>query len=124
MASSDPVFYKGARLHHHPSRIALEKNNRKDQSNESQYNPFAGPFDITLLRLDRDVEFIPEKIAPICLFGLDYSGFKYGYVAGFGSLSFAHNCWTSKDGPNAFSECKEVMRSMRHDRSIWNFSKF
>ena len=45
---------------------------------------------------------------PICLFGLDATNFNYGYVAGFGSQSFADKCWTSKEGPHPFEECKEV----------------
>ena len=46
------------------------------------------------------------QIMPICLFEAKYDDFKYGYVAGFGSDNFATNCWTNKDGPNPFEQCK------------------
>ena len=45
---------------------------------------------------------------PVCLFTASYNKFDYGYVAGFGSQSFAKKCWTSKDGPHPFEECKDV----------------
>jgi len=51
------------------------------------------------------------KIAPICLFGVDFANFEYGYVAGFGSNNFATNCWTGKDGPNPFEQCQPEFES-------------
>lgn len=53
--------YKGIALHHHPERIKLEREHRK-QNFEYGYSPFAGPYDVSLVKLDRNVKFIPDKV--------------------------------------------------------------
>ncbi len=43
---------------------------------------------------------------PICLYGIDFRKYSFGYVAGFGSANFDDKCWTTKEGPNAYTQCK------------------
>ena len=112
------IQYRGVALHHHPERIKLEKQHREEQRGNQQYNPFAGPFDITIVRTNKKIKFIPDKVMPICLFQVKHEGFRYGYVAGFGSSSFGNRCWTTKDGPNAFKECQEVCYIDPPDRPL------
>ncbi len=109
LARNPGIEYRGVMLIHHPERIKLELRHRARARKQSSYAPYAGPFDLTLVKTDRIVQFVPNKIAPICLFGAPYDDFDSGYVAGFGSDSFAHQCWTSKDGPNPFEECASVI---------------
>ena len=61
---------------------------------------------------------VPTKIAPICLFGVDFADFEYGYVAGFGSSNFASNCWTSKRGPNPFEQCQPEFQAGEKKYSV------
>jgi hypothetical protein len=123
--------YHAVSLHIHPERIRHERANRKKQRDTENYVPYAGPFDITLVKLEKYVEFLPDKasrivfwdvnrkgltpqrnfliqIMPICLFGgVDPQHFDFGYVAGFGSTGFDDLCWTTKDGPNQYEQCKQ-----------------
>ena len=94
-------------LFHHPERIKLEAEHRK-QASSGAYEPFAGPYDITVVKVNEPMRFNDKRVMPICLFGGDFQEFKYGYIAGFGSMSFSTKCWTARDGPHPFEECKET----------------
>lgn len=98
------IFYRAKAIHIHPTRIEMELRIRANRPGQF-FQPYAGPYDVALIELDGFVEFKQGSILPICLFGIDLSEFDYGYVAGFGTTSFADTCWTSKEGPNAFEEC-------------------
>ena len=117
--------YTAVSLHTHPKRAELEAKERQAQANAEFFEPLAGPYDITLIKLDRWVNFKRNRIAPICLFAALETppavwrkiietnvkskpfSFQHGYVAGFGSSSFSGKCWTIKQGPNPFMECAE-----------------
>ena len=47
---------KAVELHHHPERVKLEIEHRKS-GDPKNYDSFAGPFDITLVKLDTRLEF-------------------------------------------------------------------
>ena len=47
---------KAVEIHHHPERVKLEVEHRKS-GNPKNYDSFAGPFDITLIKLDTKLEF-------------------------------------------------------------------
>eukprot|EP00094_Tigriopus_californicus_P005767 TCALIF_05560-PA protein Name:"Similar to ST14 Suppressor of tumorigenicity 14 protein homolog (Bos taurus)" AED:0.11 eAED:0.11 QI:0/1/0.71/1/1/1/7/111/913 len=97
-------FYRAKAVHIHPTRIEMELRMRANRPGQF-FQPYAGPYDVALIELDGFVEFKHGSVLPICLFGIDLAEFDYGYVAGFGTTSFADTCWTSKEGPNAFEEC-------------------
>ena len=59
---SDPgVELRGTALHHHPERIKLETAHRKENAGD-KFNPFAGPYDITLVKVDKNMEFDNKKV--------------------------------------------------------------
>ena len=47
---------KAEELYQHPERVKLEVENRK-KSDPKNYDSYAGPFDITLIKLDTKLKF-------------------------------------------------------------------
>lgn len=119
-------LYRAKTIHFHPKRVAAERAHRRlHASSILGYEPYAGPYDIALIKLAKFVPFKKNKVipfthkkdlqlhgpsfiqvGPICLFDINPKDFSHGYVAGFGSTNFADICWTSKRGPNPFMQCK------------------
>lgn len=119
--------YHAIAIHLHPKRFTLEQEHRTKSKPDQAFTPYAGPYDIAVVKLNEPVSFyhnrvsstdpkcnliqelrnyLSLKVMPICLFDVDYRNFTFGYVAGFGSTNFGANCWTTKEGPNAFEQCK------------------
>eukprot|EP00094_Tigriopus_californicus_P005766 TCALIF_05559-PA protein Name:"Similar to ST14 Suppressor of tumorigenicity 14 protein (Homo sapiens)" AED:0.72 eAED:0.74 QI:0/0/0/0.5/1/1/6/0/440 len=117
--SSKHFKYHATAIHIHPKRLSLELEHRNQSKPDQEFTPYAGPYDIALVKLNEPVSFFHKKastwqraiscypkVMPICLFDVDYRNFSFGYVAGFGSTNFGANCWTTKEGPNAFEQCR------------------
>ena len=61
--------YKAVGLYTHPERIKLEKEHRAGfDSGGGMYEPYAGPYDLTLVKLDRKVEFVQGKVTKLSYF--------------------------------------------------------
>ena len=58
----DPgVVLRAVELHHHPERIKLELKHREENPGAG-YNPFAGPYDLTVVRVDKFIQFVQNKV--------------------------------------------------------------
>ena len=71
---------------------------------------YMGPWDIALIKLDRQVVFIENLIAPVCINSQVQDQRVYALVSGFGSegsgdgMKKKIKCWTDEIGPKMFSE--------------------
>jgi len=43
-------------------RLELQHREEHRRRGRGRYNPFAGPFDLTLVKTDRNVDFVPNKV--------------------------------------------------------------
>ena len=62
--------YRAKSIHIHPKRIEMELAHRKKQKGAKggSYNPYAGPYDITLIKLNKHVDFVKGKVKKKLLF--------------------------------------------------------